>query len=249
MPVGVMSGIGPRTQRRLSSLGIHTLGDLAHLDDATAHDILGSYGPLLVRRARGIDDRPVCQGDPVKSVSNERTFAEDVRDRHEVESALGALSARVGRRLRRKGLSGRTVVVKVRFSDFTPRTIQRTLSEPTNDETTIGSVARELANQVWSPGIGLRLLGVGVSGFAEQAEQMGLFAEEGEERVAAAGADTSLSDAQTGERRSRLVHSIDSVRERFGDDALRSGRELQARPAAPASFSPSERDEESEDGG
>jgi nucleotidyltransferase/DNA polymerase involved in DNA repair len=243
MPVGVMSGIGPRTQRRLAELGIHALGDLAALDDGTSHDVLGSYGPTLVKRSRGIDTRPVRENEPAKSVSNERTFAEDVRARDEVESAIRALACRVGRRLRCKGVMGRTVTVKVRFSDFTTRTVQRTLETPTDSETLFGPVAIALVHEVWSPGIGLRLLGVGVSGFSDRAEQMGLFEE---------AADGSAVDRRSGvpedfhasRPQERLLRGIDAVRERFGDDAVRTGREMQARPAAAPSFAPSERDED-----
>jgi DNA polymerase-4 len=221
LPVRDMSGIGPKTAERLSSLGVRTLGALAALDESTAREVLGSHGPGLVLRARGVDLRSVHDNDPVKSVSNERTFATDVRLPREVHGALDSLAAKVGQRLRRKGLAGRTVTVKLRFSDFTTKTVRRTLEFATDDELLFGPIARELLREAWSPGIGLRLLGVGVSGFEERAIQLDLLGPSG------AGAD---QDAE-GVPRSRegLVRGIDAVRERFGDDAVKFGRDLRIR--------------------
>lgn len=225
LPIQDMSGIGPKTTSRLRGMGIRTLGDLAALDEATARELLGSHGPGLVDRARGIDVRPVRVNDPAKSVSNERTFATDVRLPSEVHGALDALSAKVGQRLRRKQLSGRTVTIKLRFSDFTTRTVQRTLDEATDDELVFGLVARELLHQAWSPGVGLRLLGVGVSGFEERAVQLDLL------DAALSGAPNAGEvPARPPRSREGLVRGIDAVRERFGDDAVRFGRDLKPRP-------------------
>lgn len=218
LPVRDMSGIGPKTAQRLSALGVRTLGALAALDESTAREVLGSHGPGLVLRARGVDERPVHDNDPVKSVSNERTFATDVRLPREVHGALDTLAAKVGRRLRRKELAGRTVTVKLCFSDFTTRTVRRTLECATDDELVFGPVARQLLGEAWSPGVGLRLLGVGISGFEERAVQLGLLgsAEDGSEPTSA-----SLPRSREG-----LVRGIDAVRERFGDDAVTFGRDL-----------------------
>jgi DNA polymerase-4 len=214
LPVRDMSGIGPRTADRLVSLGVKTLGDLAALDDATAVEVLGSHGPGLVMRARGIDARPVRRNEPAKQVSNERTFATDVRDAAELDAIVDMLAAKVGQRLRRKGMAGRTVTIKVRFSDFTTRTVQRTLPAATDDELEFGPIARALLHSTWSPGVGVRLLGVGVSGFEERGEQLSLDA-----------AEPEVSARPHGE----LVRGIDAVRERFGDDAVRYGRDLMRR--------------------
>jgi len=216
LPVRDMSGVGPKTAERLLSLGVKTLGDVALLDEPTAREVLGSHGPGLVLRARGVDEREVHDNDPAKSVSNERTFATDVRTPAEVYGALDALAAKVGQRLRRKGLAGRTVTVKLRFSDFTTRTVRRTLEHATSDELVFCPIAKELLREAWSPGIGLRLLGVGLAGFEERAEQLDLLA-----------AQESPDDSERpNHSREGLVRGIDAVRERFGDDAVRFGREL-----------------------
>jgi DNA polymerase-4 len=221
LPVRAMIGIGPRSAERLIAHGVRTIGDVAKLDAATAEALLGSHGPSLVLRACGIDDSPVTANDPAKSVSAERTFAEDVRTPAEVEDALASLAARVGRRLRRKGMAGRTVTVKLRFSDFTTRTVRRTLDSASNDETRFGPIAYELVRKAWHPGVGLRLLGVGLSGFDERSEQLDLLADESEETSAMAASDSPPS-----RRRDGLVRGLDAVRERFGEDAVRFGREV-----------------------
>ncbi len=216
LPVGLMPGVGSVTAARLERFGIATLGQLAALDRLTAEEVLGSWAPSLLERARGVDPRPVVENEPAKSVSNERTFAEDVHDAAEVRAALSALSARVTERLRRKGLSGRTVTVKVRYGDFTTRTVRRTVPVPTDDRQTVLSVAMDLLRTVWSPGVGVRLLGVGVSGFEERAVQLDLLGGEG------AGEDPA---------KERLAASVDAVRERFGPGALDVGGR-QRRPDA-----------------
>lgn len=221
LSVRSMPGVGLRTAERLTSLGVATLGALASLDDATAVEVLGRHGPDLVRRARGLDVRPVHDNDAAKSVSNERTFAADVRTRLEVDDAIAKLAAKVAQRLRRKGAAGRTVTIKVRFSDFTTKTVQRTLAAPTDDDLVIGEVSRELLGGVWSPGVGLRLLGVGMSGFDERAQQLDLLSE-------ADGEQSHGVSSEPRPGRDRLVRGMDAVREKFGDNAVKFGRDLRS---------------------
>jgi DNA polymerase-4 len=214
LPIRAMPGIGPRSAERLTELGIKTLGDLAALDDETARQVMGSHGASIVQRARGYDTRDVHESTPVKSVSNERTFAHDLRTPSEVYGVVETLLAKVCRRLRDKGISGRTLTLKIRFSDFTTKTVQRTLPQPSDDELELLPIVRELVVSVWSPGVGVRLLGIGVSGFNERAEQLALASE------------PPNGAAQTVRGRGDLVRSIDAVRERFGDEAVRFGREF-----------------------
>jgi DNA polymerase IV len=206
LPVRTLPGIGPVSAGRLTALGVRTLGDLAALDDVTARQVMGSHGPSVVRRAAGIDASTVHDRDPVKSVSNERTFGEDIRSREQVDEALAGLAERVASRLRRKGASGRTVAIKVRFGDFTTKSAQVTLETPTDSTAEVLVAARALLDGLWYPGVGVRLLGVGVSGLDNAPAQLELLsAEEGDER------------------RKALERSVDAVRERFGDSSLGFG--------------------------
>jgi DNA polymerase-4 len=207
LSVRTMPGIGPATAKRLMSLGVRTLGDLAALDDPTACQVLGSHGPAAVRRARGIDTRPVRERQPVKSVSNERTFGIDLHDRDDVLPALASLAERVGTRLRRSGLQARTVHLKVRFGDFTTRTVQQTLDGPTDSTEVLLRCGVTLLESAWAPGAGVRLLGIGASGFGESPVQLELIG----------------ADAPADRRRRTIERAVDELRERFGPDAIRFG--------------------------
>lgn len=208
LPIALMPGIGPTTATRLRALGIRTLGDVAALDDATARQVLGAHGARVAMRARGIDPRPVREREPVKSVSNERTFSSDIRDTAEVRDAVAALAEHVATRLRRQGLSGRTVHLKIRFGDFTTRTAQETLSTAVASTDQVTTTALRLLKAQWAPGVGVRLLGVGVSGFDHAALQLDLLAS------ASSGPDA---------RRAAIERTVDELRERFGDDSVSFG--------------------------
>ncbi len=207
LPVRTMPGIGPTTARRLVSLGVRTLGDLASLDERTALQVLGNHGPAAVRRAQGLDSRPVREREAVKSVSNERTFGTDIRDREEVRAALAGLAERVGGRLRSSGMAGRTVHLKVRYGDFSTRTAQEALDEATDSTNTLLVCASRLLESLWAPGVGVRLLGVGVSGFGHEPLQLSIPSDE----------------AAVDQRRMIIERAVDELRERFGPDAVRFG--------------------------
>jgi DNA polymerase-4 len=208
MPVTALPGIGAATAERLRVAGIHTLGELGSLDPVSARSLLGSASAEFTDRARGIDDRPVRAARSVKSVSNERTFAADVHDAGEVDAALRELVSRVAVRLRATGLAGRTLTVKIRYGDFTTRTVRQTLEHPTDMEATLLPAARVLLARAWTPGTGLRLMGFGVSGFSTHSDQLDLLA---------------AGEIEHDERRRALSRSLDAVRQRFGDDIIGFG--------------------------
>lgn len=210
--VGVLPGVGKSTGDRLARIGIRRLGELAVMDDATAREVLGRFGPDLTARARGIDLRHVHYERDPKSVSNEHTFSVDVRERGEVERALAGLVAHVAARLRKSGLSARTLTVKLRYADFTTPTIQRTIDVATDLEDEMLPVAMSLLRSAWSPGAGLRLIGFGTSGFEEAAVQLDLFASRAED------------DARP--QRKALAEGLDAVKKRFGEDAIRRGADI-----------------------
>lgn len=222
LPVGAMSGVGPATEGRLRRMGIRTLGELSRADARALEREFGVLGPRMAVRASGRERSRVAEAaapDDVKSVSNERTFSSDLTDREEIEAAILHVAAVVGRRLRRKGLKGRTVTLKLKYDVGHGHTAQRSFPAPTDDERVFGRAAAALLDEVWAQGMPARLVGVGVSGFdGSRAErQLSLFDEPGE---GAAGVARDLS---------ALGRVTDAVRDRFGDSAVGYGRDLRFR--------------------
>ena len=215
LPVRAMSGIGTSAEASLKRMGIYTLGQLAAAPVARLVTVFGSNAQLMHDRAAGLEMSgvaPIDAPEETKSVSNERTFAQDLTERDDIDAALALLGESVGRRLRRRGLAGRTVTVKVKYSYGNGRTIQRRLPHATDDENIFVSVARSLMDEIWTEGMHIRLLGIGMSGFRCDGDvQTDLFCEV-DERGAVASSKRELSVA------------VDKVRERFGSGAVNFGR-------------------------
>jgi DNA polymerase-4 len=180
LPVRRLGGVGPATEQRLHRSGIRTVGDLAAAPLEDLVDWFGTaHGHGLFKLARADDPRPVVSSREAKSVSAEETFDIDVRDPARLTYELDLLSARVAGRLRRNGLTGRTVNIKVRHPDFTTVTRAVTRDQPTDDGILIAQLARRLLAEVPTAG-GIRLLGVGVSALYDFAQD-DLFSAAGED--------------------------------------------------------------------
>ena len=223
LPVRAMSGIGASAEEKLRSRGIRTLGQLADADLRMLERVFGKLGRVMHVRANGGDDAPVEQDDAVKSVSNEMTFATDLTRREDVEAAIATMAAKVGRRLRRKGLRGRTLALRVKFDDLSVRSVQRQLPQPSDDELAYTPLLYAMVDEVWRPGTPLRLIGVGMSGFAEEgAVQESLF----DVAEAAPSADDVEPVVRDERKRRGLIEATDLVKDRFGEAAVRFGHEL-----------------------
>ena len=165
LPVSKIFGVGQRTAKRLESLGVHTIGDLASRPrDAVLREI-GGTGAWIHDLAHGIDQRRVTPRREEKSHGMERTFATDIGDRGELRRLLHEFCEEVAFDLRGRGLRGRTVTLKARYHDFRTVTRTKTLAFPTNAGRRIYATASELLERV-PPGP-LRLLGVQVSNLAD----------------------------------------------------------------------------------
>ncbi|PKW26915.1 DNA polymerase IV [Phycicoccus duodecadis] len=166
MSVRAIPGVGPATAARLAVHGVGTVGRLAELGADEAVRLLGrAHGTQLHAFALGLDEREVVTERAAKSVSAETTFDVDVTDRVRLGRHLRELAERVGERLRKDGLSGRTVVLKVRRHDFSTLTRSTTLDQPTDDVALVVQHAGRLLAGL-DVADGLRLLGVGVSGLS-----------------------------------------------------------------------------------
>ncbi len=167
MHVTVIPGVGPATAERLRKAGIHTVADLESVSIEELVRLVGkAHGTGLFALSRAQDDRPVVAEREAKSVSVEGTYETDLTDRKLMEGLLTRQAGEVAGRLRKHGLSGRTITIKVRLHDFTTLSRSTTLSSPTDRTTTVARLARELLADLDTSG-GVRLLGVGVSGLAD----------------------------------------------------------------------------------
>jgi DNA polymerase IV len=167
MHVTVIPGVGPATTERLRRAGIHTVADLETLSLEELVRILGrAHGTGLHALARAQDDRPVVAERETKSISVEGTYDTDLTDRKLMEGLLTRQAGNVAERLRKNGMSGRTVTIKVRLHDFTTLNRSATLPSPVDDAATVARLARSLLTELDTSG-GVRLLGVGVSGLAD----------------------------------------------------------------------------------
>ena len=207
LPVRELWGVGPKTEERLIEIGLQTIGDIAECPEEDLIRRFGKHGSDLSRRARGIDERPLETEHETKSVSQETTFAQDIGDEITLKRTLLKLSEGVGRRLRKAGLAGRTVTLKLRWADFTTLTRQMTLDHPANTTEEIYGLAERLFMQTWIKGKAVRLLGVGVSGFDAQPRQLGLW--------------DPVPEIDT-----RLDETLDHLRDRFGRRAVRRASDL-----------------------
>ncbi len=205
LEAGMLWGVGPKTAAKLAEIGIKTIGDIARYPAEDLARRFGENGRDLARRARGIDDSPVSSGHEAKSVSQETTFARDVSDDKQLADTIRKLSAQVGHRLRRAGIAGLTVKLKLRWPDFTTLTRQVTLAQPTDQDEEIYHLALDLMGKVRQKGKPVRLIGVGVSGLGVPLRQLGLWDEESE-------------------KSRRLQEALDTVRARFGDKAIQRGK-------------------------
>ena len=204
-------GVGPKTAEKLASLGINTIGALANTPDETLEMLFGRFGPDLKQRAQGIDDRPIETEHDIKSVSNEVTFARDLKDKKDLLETVRSLSEQVGRRLRKSELAGSTIQIKLRWSDFSTITRQTTLPSRTNLDQEIYETAVKLFEQNWPIGKPVRLIGVGVSGLGAPIHQLGLWE------------DDYLKE-------SKLTDAVDSLRERFGKDIIQRAHRIHKDP-------------------
>lgn len=223
LPIRMMSGIGPAAEKALNLHGIRTLGELARADEALVRHIFGKNAEMIIARANGGDLTPVSDDDPVKSVSNEISFAEDLTSAEDVEAGIATMASKVGRRLRKKGMKGHTVSLKMRFSDRSVRSVQKRLDAATDDDLFFIPLLYRMAREIWEPGIPVRLVGVGMAGFDDEAPvQEALF-----DVAQEAPDDNDVKPVIEDEgKRSGLLAATDKVKDRFGDGAVRFGREL-----------------------
>lgn len=215
LPVTRLWGVGKVTARTLNSLGIRTIGDLARFSRESLGKRFGATGEHLFQLAHGIDPRPVDPDQEIKSIGEEETFSQDLVHDSEVHPALLRYAQTVARRLRTRGLVGRTVTVKIKLAErlgdgrYRMYTRSHTLSSPTSDEQEIYRTALLLYAQVPRQRQKVRLAGIYASSLESErnTEQLSLFAQ-----------PTTQSD-----KRRQLGQLLDQLSSRYGEGVIRLG--------------------------
>lgn len=202
-------GVGKSLADRLEADGLTTNADLRAVD---VNDLVARYGRIgkrLHELSRGIDNRRVNPDQPIKSISSETTFDDDIGGDEKLIGHLWRLAVRTSDRAKSKGMGGRTVVIKLKTADFRTITRQSRLNDPTNLADLIFSVGEPLLLGEIDKGP-FRLIGVGLSVLSE---------------VDPDGSEKRLfEDSRDAQRKAE--NATDEIRDRFGRDAIIRGRSL-----------------------
>ncbi|APH72225.1 DNA polymerase IV [Aquibium oceanicum] len=204
-PVTLIWGVGKAFDEVLERDGIRTVGQLQKMERGDLMKRYGTMGERLYHLSRGMDERRVHADHEAKSVSAETTFDTDLASPEDLVPVLRALSEKVSSRLKKAGIAGRTVVLKLKTSDFKIRTRNRQLADPTRLADRIFSTGLELLRKE-TDGTRYRLIGIGVGDLSD-----------------AARADPpDLVDLQS-RKRALAEGAIDNLRDKFGRSAVETG--------------------------
>lgn len=171
LPVRKLLWVGRKTEQKLKTLGIKTIGDLAHYDPTVLTDTFGVMGTQIYLMANGIDESEVEERSEIKSISRERTFEEDTSDFNFIMNALDMLSEEVCNDALQQNLYFKTITVKVRYDNFETHIHSKTLPLITNRLRDLKKTARELIQNYLTSNRKIRLVGLRVSNFASTEKQ------------------------------------------------------------------------------
>lgn len=204
LPIGVIPGVGAKTEALLQKKGFSTVADLQKATPERLTKLLGKHGVWLHRVARGGGSETVHQEYVRKSIGKEETFSQDTADRAELERRLHGLVESVCDRLRRKKWKTRTVTLKLRYSDFHTISRSETIAA-TNDDPVVFRTVKDLLQKGYTRRLPVRLVGVQLSHFEDPAREPGLFEET--------------------TRRDDVLDAVRKLRDRFGEEVIHVGGE------------------------
>lgn len=229
-----LPGVGRRMVENLRGMGIVTVAQLRRYSAEFLEGRYGKWGRILYQRAHGVDERKIEPERVMKSESAECTFEHDTRDLDFLERILFAHAERVGTSLRKHGIKGRTVTLKVKFADFRQITRSRTLPEAVHATQTIFETGRDLLHEL-KLSQAVRLIGLGMSGFDALPVRLMLPGSQGVlDGLNGLGKPTLGKAGNPGpeqaERRAKLDSALDTLRQRFGKEAVQHGRLFTPKP-------------------
>lgn len=203
LPVGNLFFVGRSTKNRLFNLGIRTIGELALFDRNVLRSHLGRHGALIHDYANGIDPSPVTAEAPDnKGYGNSTTISHDVTDSAEAKKYLLSLCESVGSRLRKDRVLASVVAVTIKNFEFSRGSHQCTLDSPTNVTSELYAHACKLFDEYWD-GSPIRLIGVSTSKITRESMRQ-----------------LNLLEQDKYIRQGKLEHAIDSIRKKFGENAI-----------------------------
>ena len=202
LPITKLFGVGKKMHEILQHLGINTVKDLCNYPKAFLEDKFGEMGAHIYNMARGIDDRRVQIDGEIKSISHETTFETDLVDEEHLNNTMLHLAAKVGQRLRKRNLKGKTIQLKIRFDDFTTFTRRKTLVNYTHLTDDIYKIGLKMLKEFYPLEKPIRLIGIGVSHIIDEK-----------------GMQISLWDIQN-EKKLALEKIMDQIQEKFGKSAI-----------------------------
>ena len=209
LPVDYMYGVGKQTAKKLNSMGIYTIKDLALTKREDIYHKLGKIGVELVLLANGKDDTPVnVNREDIKSIGRSTTLPNDITDIEDAKAILMELSDDIGMTARESGKKGNTVQITIKYSNFNTITRQMTIS-PTYNIKDIYAAGVKLLEKNWS-NEPVRLLGISLSGFQNESEQISLF-------------QLDKNEAKGDEKIDNLENTILKIRKKYGADIIKPG--------------------------
>ena len=233
LPVSELFMVGNSSLPKLRNLGIHTIGDLANTDKALLEAHFKSFGKLIWENANGIGSDVVeSEEATAKGVGNSTTLSSDVTDREQAKKVLLKLSESVSARLRKHEFLAGNATVEIKYADFTKCSHQAPFLTPTNATSKIYGLSCELFDELWN-GSPIRLLGIRTSKLQDVGEpiQMSLFDIElpkEEKPKVAEQRGPSI------EKLEKLDKAMDSIKKRFGNDAIVRGSVLMKEKQPPS---------------
>ena len=210
LPVRKIPGIGKVTERALRAMGIETVAQIAAIPQEKLEKIFGQWGNALYRKARGGDSYEFVMDAEPKSISHNHTFGEDTDDDAALDSMLSHLSQKACKRLRESGLAAQTLTLTIRYQGFDTYTRAKTLAEPSRLDAEIFAVFQELFRLHRNRKRKIRLLGVSLSHFSHDGQQL------------------ELLDAKRRAKLEKLTEATDRLRDRFGFGKLQFGGSLRS---------------------
>lgn len=213
-PAGNLLYVGPATKRKLITMGIYTIGDIAVADKKLLHNNLGKWGDLIYNFANGYDSSPVMpidEANSVKSIGNSTTAPRDLMNNEDVKSVMFVLCDSVCRRLREQGFLAKTVCISVRNNDLLTYTHQIKLNDYTDITTVVQKTAMKLFAESYSWNKPVRSIGISVTDLApsDVCRQISIF-----------------DDEKIKQKQETLDRTLDKLKIRFGYNCVKNGNLL-----------------------